>query len=160
EGDSVTIEAADGYLNYSWKNPSGTVISGMRTLRVASAGRYTVTAQDSSGCTAIGNIDVTVATKPKPTIDGPLIVCINSTHRYISVLKTGYRYSWSVEKGNLLDPGRNSTTSIQWTTLGVQRLTLRQTLDSSGCSDSITVLVRVVDHLDPKITSNGPRVFC
>ncbi len=158
-GDSVTLGTAAGFRDYVWRNESGTVIGRGSQIKVGGAGRYFVTARDSLGCEGKGEILVTQAEKPKPTIDGPLIVCINSTQRYISMLKPGYSYSWRAETGSISDAGRGSTVTINWTTLGIQRLTLRQTIDSSGCSDSLTILVRVVDRLEPKITG-GPLVVC
>lgn len=159
-GDSVTLVAQEGYVGYAWKDSSGNVIGTGRTLRAGVKGRYTVTAKDSMGCPGSGTIDVLVADKPKPTIDGPRVVCINSTHRYISQVKTGYSYVWSVKTGTLLDPGRGSTTTINWPTVGPQRLTLWQTIDSTGCADSISILVTVIDRLSPKISTAGPLVFC
>lgn len=159
-GDSVTLEAPPGYRQYSWKNAAGVPLGNARLLRVGDAGRFTVSVRDSLGCEGVGEILVTQAEKPKPTIDGPLLVCINSTHRYVAILKAGNSYRWRVDAGDMRDAGMASITTINWNALGLQRLTLRMTLDSSGCSDSITVLVRVVDKLEPVITASGPRVIC
>jgi hypothetical protein len=159
-GDSLTLEAPPGYRQYSWKNAAGVFLGNTRLLRVGDAGRFTVSVRDSLGCEGVGEILVTLAEKPKPTIDGPLLVCINSTHRYVAILKAGNSYRWRVDAGDMRDAGLASITTINWNALGLQRLTLRMTLDSSGCSDSITVLVRVVDKLDPVITASGPRVIC
>lgn len=66
-GGSIQLTAANGFTNYSWTTPSGT-ISG-QSVTATQAGNYTVTATDPDGCTSTSTVtQVSVTTVPALTI--------------------------------------------------------------------------------------------
>ncbi len=76
EGDSVLLNAGDGYASYRWN-------TGATTQRVVArvSGRYFVIVSDSIGCSANDTISVTVIPRPKPTVslDGSPTPCVGDS---------------------------------------------------------------------------------
>lgn len=99
-GGSVQLTAANGFTNYSWTTPSGT-ISG-QSVTATQAGNYTVTATDPDGCTSTSTAtQITVTNVPSLSITSAsdLDLCPGET-----VALTGTagftNYVWTTPTGN------------------------------------------------------------
>ena len=49
-GQSIVLSAGTGYVNYSWKNEQGVIVSTTSTYTANTRGKYIVTVTNSSGC--------------------------------------------------------------------------------------------------------------
>ncbi len=133
-GASTTLDAGTGYTSYIWL-PSGNT----QTISVTTAGTYSVTVSDASGCTGTDQVNVTTNSNPTPSITGALSFCTgNST---ILDAGTGYTdYNWS--------PSGNTQT-ITVTSAGTYIITVT---DANGCTGTDQVDVTVSANLSPSIT--------
>ena len=98
-GGSTTLNAGPGYSIYAW-SPSGNT----QTINVTTAGTYTVTVTNASGCTGTASVNVTVSSSLTPTITGALAFCAGGS----TILDAGSGYStyiWS-PSGNTQKIGR------------------------------------------------------
>ena len=138
-GDSVTIEAPDGF-SYQWSTGATS-----RSIRVG-AGTYSVTVTGAGGCTGTGEITITQRAPLAPVLSvrGPLEFCEGD-----SVTLEGpagmESYLWSTGE---------TTPSIVVTASGSYSLTV---LDDNGCSgetDAVTVRVNPLPN-PPTITREG-----
>jgi hypothetical protein len=73
-GESSTLSATAGFVNYTWNNNGN-----QAQLTVNQAGTYSVTIADANGCTATDNIIVSAAPVPATQISGPAVICGNNT---------------------------------------------------------------------------------
>jgi predicted secreted protein len=69
-GASATLDAEAGYNTYAWNTGATS-----QTIAATTAGSYTVTVTDATGCSGTDNIAVTVNTNPTPQITGDDAVC-------------------------------------------------------------------------------------
>ncbi|MET0637135.1 MAG: hypothetical protein ABWZ25_13985 [Chitinophagaceae bacterium] len=93
-GDSLqlTVDPGEAFVpSYSWRNPSGVVISTSKDPVVPLVeGQYTVTVADSTGCIVTDSIIVTLNERPTATITSVNSVCDSSfVNLNISVTGTG-----------------------------------------------------------------------
>jgi len=136
QGDTTTLDAGAGYSSYSW-TPSGN----SQTINVTTAGTYSVTVTDSSGCTGSDTVIVTVSPNLNPIITGNLSFCAGDS----TTLDAGAGYSsynWS--------PSGNSQT-INVNTGGIYIVTVS---NGGSCDGSDTVTVTVNPNPTPTITGN------
>lgn len=160
-GDSLVLEAVAGYRDYLWTDDSGRVIGTGQFVRIGKAGRYSVTATDSSGC--IGSslpVDVAMGTKPVFSISGPKIVCINSQVEYSTLYRSRWAYQWSADDAEAEPPTDKQAVRLRWATPGRKTVRLRVQDTQSGCSDSAAFTVDVISELHPEIQAGGSTVFC
>jgi hypothetical protein len=161
EPDSVQLVASSGFTEYRWTIPGAQRITNSNTIIARRSGAHRVAVIDKYGCELLSNVIlVRVHQKPDPVIDGPRVVCINSTHQYHTSNGQGISSFWRVEEGEMLQNDSTGAATIHWSTLGRQRLSLLQTIHPTGCSDSTTILVDVVDRIDVSLTLAGPLLLC
>lgn len=146
EGGSVKLSAENGYNSYLWSNGSTA-----KSITVKTAGTYTVTVTNSSGCTGTSATKtVTVNPLPSPTISagGPLSFCQGGSVTLTA--PNGYSsYLWS----------NNATAkSITVSTSGKYNVTVTNNNGCSGKSADVTVTVNPVPS--PNVTASGPTTFC
>ena len=136
QGDTTMLDAGAGYSSYSW-TPSGN----SQTINVTTAGTYSVTVTDSSGCTGSDTVIVTVSPNLNPIITGNLSFCAGDSTTLDA--GAGYSsYSWS--------PSGNSQT-INVNTGGIYIVTVS---NGGSCDGSDTVTVTVNPNPTPTITGN------
>ncbi len=139
-GSSTTLNAGPGYSSYTWL-PSGNT----QTINVSSAGTYSVTVTNASGCTGTASVIVTVSSSLSPSITGSLNFCTGSS----TILDAGVgfsTYTW-IPAGN--------TQTINVTSAGNYSVTVT---DANGCSG--TDNVTVTENTNPTPIITGTLAFC
>ncbi len=159
----------NGPYSYQWQHSVNNIdfinIGGATSLSYQ-PGSLTVTTwyrQVQSSSTSCGSvytddIQITVNPLPVPTITGDESVCINTTEDYSTESgMTGY--VWSVTGGNIVGPTNTRTVTVNWTTAGIQQLTVNYT-NSNGCTAASATLryIQVNPNTTPSIT--GPSMSC
>ncbi len=144
-GGSTTLDAGAGFSTYIWNTGQTS-----RTISVNSAGNYSVTVTNASGCTGTGSINVTLLSAPNPNITGPTIVCSGGS---ISLdAGPGFsNYSWNTGA---------TTRTITVTTPGTYAVTVT---NSNGCqgTDNISIAAAppvVVDILGSNSVCQGSSI--
>ena len=133
-GNNTTLDAGTGYSAYSWSNSAIT-----EKITVSTAGTYTVTVTNSSGCTGSTSVTVIVNQNPTPSINGTTSICSGSSATLI--VSTAITYLWSTGA---------TTQSISPSTAG----TYSVTVTLNGCTGSTNTTVTVNQKPTPNITGN------
>ncbi|MBI5325051.1 MAG: T9SS type A sorting domain-containing protein [Ignavibacteriae bacterium] len=107
-----------------------------------------------TGCIKENTHVVNVIPLPVPLIDGLTSVCGNSTKVYSTFQKPGHSYLWRAENGVILGSNDSSAINITWTSNPSGTVTLIETVDSTGCKDSISVKIEI--NPLPDVTITGP----
>ncbi len=171
----VTLTGSSGSVTYDWSDLPGTNNGEDRTG--LTAGTYTVTATDGSGCTATQTFTIsepatalscTISVNPSVTVAGHAANTIYRGYGPQSVLLTasgaggtaGYTYAWSPS-------GTGPTKTVSPIITTVYNVTVT---DANGCISTCSVTINVVDvrcgknldkvmvcHKDPK---NGKQPLC
>lgn len=78
-----------------------------------------------------------------PTIQGDLLVCLNSIHTY-DILNPipSSKYCWSVNGGTVINEN-NNTISIQWTTAGTGNITVIERTCMDVQSDPVQIMINI-----------------
>lgn len=143
-GTNLTLDAGSGYSAYSWSTGSVT-----ETTTVNSAGTFSITVTDVSGCT--GTNSITTYTNDNPTVSG------TSTDAGCSVANgtatanpsggaPGYTYSWT---------NTQITQTITGLTAGTYGVTIT---DTNGCTASTPVTVNGANA--PSVTTSITPTGC
>jgi hypothetical protein len=146
EGGNVTLDAGAGFASYMWSTGAQT-----RQITVSSAGTFTVTVTNSSGCIGTSS-PVTTLVKPRPR---PIVTPIGST---------AFCAGDSVQ----LDAGAGYTSYVWSTGSRKQIITVKNAgnysvtvTNSNSCSaQSAAVAVTVWVKPNPQITHSGSFSFC
>lgn len=127
-GDSLTLQAGAGYLQYSWSN--GTLTA---AITAKQAGNYSVTAVDQNGCRAKDTLEVQLYALPKPSLGNDFNLCLGNQRQ----LDAGNfnRYLW--QDGSTSRNYTVSNTGSYWVTVE----------DGHACVGSDTVLVKNIISL-------------
>lgn len=139
---SATASGGTGTIDLAWNNGAGT--GSPVTVSPTVNTTYTVTATDDNGCTATGQVVVTV--NPLPSIDAgsDQSICVGMP---VTLSGTGgVSYSWDngVSNGVSFTPG-----------LGTQTYTVTGT-DANGCVNTDVITVNVLPVPIAAISSNDP----
>lgn len=145
-GDSLTLDAGDGYASYLWSNGE----RGSRIV-VSDTGTYFVTVANADGCFGTSEpVVVTVHERPVPMVtpEGPVNFCTGETLMLRAT--PGYAaYRWSTGE---------TTQNIVVRTLGDYSVVVT---DSNGCTGASSVVtVEVGEVASPRIILNGPPMIC
>ena len=150
-GTSTTLDAGSGYQSYLWSNNSQT-----QTINVTTAGTYSVTVTNSSGCTGSASVNVQVVPLPNPNAGIDNSTCgltynlnaISST----SGVWTGYGPG-TVAFSNNTNPQSVVSVSNQ----GIYTFVWTETVGGS-CSASDTVVITFL--LTPTSTFTATTIEC
>ncbi len=139
-GDSVTLTANEGF-NYLWSNNATS-----QSITVSSAGVYTVTIDDGSGCTGVGSVNVQESPDETPTVttSGPTSFCDGGSVTLTSSAASSY--SWS--------NGGATSQAVDVTASGTYTVTIEGTC---GSFTSEAVEVTMLDAPDAP-TSNDVTI--
>jgi len=151
---SVTLMASSAPSNvtYSWTGPGG-FTSTQQNPSASAVGTYTVTAEDTNGCTGTASAQVTAATGgPSLAATADDLTCEKpETTLMASSTTTGLDYSWS-------GPGGFTSTQQNPTATATGTYTVIGT-DASGCQGSAEVTVEIVlSEIDASAT--GGEIDC
>ncbi|GEM_PF-5230790 len=141
EGESVTLDAGPGYLEYHWSSGETT-----RSITVYTAGTYIVHVKNIYGCE--GNSDpIRVEVKPSPPI--PIV------ERYQDVLMTGnaHAHQWYRDASPI--PGATD----QFLKLGATGVYQVEVWNENGCSTMSEELLISVLGIDPLVESPEFQVY-
>jgi len=154
---SITNHAGS---TYSWTSTGGvTIMSGAGsnsiTVNIGSTnGTISVTETSSSGCSGSATQNITVNSKPSPTITGsPFTQCASSNGVAYNVTNNaGSTYSWSVTGGLTIASGAG--TSAVTINVGTTGGTLSVTETNNGCSGTASQTITVKPNPNPSITGS------
>ncbi|MFZ4522392.1 MAG: T9SS type A sorting domain-containing protein, partial [Bacteroidales bacterium] len=134
EGGSVTLTASGG-TGYLWSNAATTA-----AITVSSAGTYTVTATNESGCSDTETSSITVNPLPVAAItpNGPTTFCVGGSVSLTASGGTSYLWSNSA-----------TTAAITVSSSGTYTVTLS---DENHCTDYNEILVDVMPLLQVSVT--------
>jgi len=145
EGDSITLDAGEGFGTYRWSNGATT-----RSIVVRASNTYRVIVDEASSCRDTSDeivVTFTPAHKPKISPSGAIVLCKGNT----IVLDAGEgfaTYKWST--------GEVSRT-ITVSEAGTYRV---ETIDENGCKAIDQVVVKVVEAFPVKLIPSGPLALC
>ena len=133
---------------YTWKDASGTTISGVGTnnptFTSAVIGNYTLTVTGGSGgCTSSATVTPALTTLPSTafTVTSAVDVNANATVTLGTYVSTS-TYSWNFNGGTPATATGQGPFTVQWGTTGTKTVTLTVT-NASGCFSSGTQTVQV-----------------
>ncbi|MBK9256236.1 MAG: hypothetical protein IPM42_12175 [Saprospiraceae bacterium] len=137
-GETSSFTALGG-TSYLWNTTDTDA-----TITVSTAGDYTVTVTDASGCTSTGTRTLTINDNPTAAITGATEICSGANTTWIA--NGGVDYEWSNTETNA---------SITVTTAGSYTVTVT---DANGCTDSATLTLSTNDS--PTATISGSNNIC
>ena len=137
-GTSTTI-TANGGTSYAWNNGANT-----QSIEASSAGAYTVTVTNATGCTASAVTSVVSAPNPSVQISGNLTACQGESVTLTASGGTSYNWSNSA-----------NTASINPTQSGTYIVTAYNVL---GCE--ATASAEVVISPNPQLNITAPQTIC
>ncbi|MCB0651303.1 MAG: gliding motility-associated C-terminal domain-containing protein [Saprospiraceae bacterium] len=141
-GQTTTLDAGGGYVNYAWSGGG----SG-QTNNYNAPGTYSVTVTDVNGCTGTGSVSVSQNALPQPNITGVLSVCPQGNTSTTLDAGGGFvSYQWT-------GGGTLQTTTVN----GPGSYTVTVT-DGEGCAGEQTVQVNNFAVTSPTIT--GDNTLC
>lgn len=145
QGTSVNL-VATANTSYLWSTGATT-----QSVTTSSAGGYTVTCTNSSGCTKVSST-TTVVVNPVPVV----IIIPSST----TTLCTGGSVTLNATGGAAYAWSTGATTqSITTSLAGAYRVTVTNVYGCTGSSALTTVTVNAIPPT-PSITASGPLSFC
>jgi hypothetical protein len=137
-GQSSTLTASGG-TSYLWSTGANTP-----SINVSTAGTYSVTATDASGCTGTASATVVVFCLPNIAISGDLSLCTGQTSTLTAT--GGTSYLWSTDA---------TTNTINITAAAVYSVTAT---DANGCTGTASVTATQNPTVTPGIS--GDLDFC
>lgn len=154
-GDSVILDAGEGYTSYLWSNRETT-----RRITAHTADAYFVLVTNRSGCSAVSpEVRTEITASPSPRIAGPGVVCDGLRVIYSAPQVKGHQYTWQSKGGTIISGQGTSMVLVEWNSTGT--LDLIQKSESGACvGEAPTAIVQVADRLQPTITTDGPTAIC
>lgn len=161
--DSVTLNANAGTgLTYTW-NVNGSPVTPAATgvsLKVKTAGSYTVTVTDISTTCQKTSTATAVTVNPLPNVtvsaNGPLNICAGSNVILSVPTATGQTYQWMLNGGNI-----TAGTNASYTTTTAGTYSVAVAVSGSGCKDTSSGAVVTVNPLPTAtITAIGSTTAC
>lgn len=137
---SVNVSGGTPSYSFLWSNGNST-----STATGLSSGNYSVTITDGNGCTSTASVTINSGTPPAATISAANTTICSGASTTLSVTG-GNSYSWNTGQ---------TTSSIIISPTGTSSYTV--VVDSSGCTDTATVVVTVSS---PPIASAASATVC
>ena len=162
-----------GKNGYTWAlvpPTAGNITSGASTSSIGVTwtvlGTHQVTVNYTdpvTGCTAaaVSAIDVTVNTLPVPSISGETDPCTGIDKIYTTQAGVS-KYLWTVSSGGTIVSGGDTlspTITINWTTPGVQTVSVNYTI-GTGCTAATPSVFNVLVHQSTPPVISGLNTIC
>ena len=154
---------------YTWSvSTGGTINSGAGTSSIsvtwtaAGAKTVSVTYTNANGCKPVSATvyNVTVNSRPVPTITGPATICANTTGNIYTTQAGMTGYIWTISAGGTIISGTGTNSiSATWTTAGAQYVKVNYT-SSMGCPALTPAQFNVTVKPNPVPTITGATSFC
>src|SRR3989339_161735 len=134
-------------LSYKWSVTGGTIMGADNENNLTvdwntpdSTGTVSLSVTNNvTGCINSGNKIIAINSLPLPSITGSSDVCYNSTNTYFAPPGFGNSYLWRIEGGSIDGADNLQDVRINWNSPdSIGTITLIQTIDSTGCSDSVS----------------------
>ena len=166
EDDGLTYSVNDNPGNtYYWETVNATIGSQNRnSIQLSGFNQplfnVRVAETNAVGCTS-DTVELEVyVIEPSPSIDGPLIVCPNSTGiQYRAVGASSSTYNWSVVGGIQSSGGNTNTITIDWGDEGVGQISVAE-INKFGCLSIPTVINVSKSYILGGNNINGPNEVC
>ena len=140
-GGSTTLNAGDGFALYQWSDGTEE-----ETLTVNTAGTYSLTVEDASGCSGTAAVEVQEYPMPEVDIEGPTGFCIGESIVLSGVGDQISSYEWSTGG---FEAQQTVGTAGDYTVIAT---------DVNGCVDSASVAIEAYPL--PAVTIGGQDYFC
>ena len=133
-GNPITLKVpVCGGCTYSWTNPSNVVIGTTNSVVVNTAGMYSVTVTNSTGCSSTAHYNLVYNPAPSAIVNPGIInICLGSPINATFNAQTGVGWTF------LWNPGGVTTPTFTAHATGTYTLTVT---NSYGCTASTTVTV-------------------
>jgi hypothetical protein len=156
EGDSISLNAGDGYYHYEWSTGDTTQI-----LSVKNAGRYIVRVEDQGGCEGFDTVNVVVYPNPSPIISGDTKVCELETDVEYSVdLFEGHSYVWGISGGSIVSGSGTNSITVNWDTPAQGFVDITEINDTTGCTGYFRAIVDILANPSPVISYEPSTEIC
>ena len=136
---TYSIQGEPAGLDYLWQVTGGLIIADNGSsidVDWVAEGNQTITVTISNpgtNCEKTIEKVVTVEYDPNPAISGDAIVCEDEVEIYSTPYNAGSSYVWTVT-GGIITSGQNSNViTVEWTTPGVQQITVTESNASGNC---------------------------
>jgi trimeric autotransporter adhesin len=138
--NSITLDAGSGFATYAWSGGGAA-----STKVVTSAGPYTVTVTDLTGCSGVATINALIPANPTVSVSGPAAICQGTNAQLVATPGLA-QYTWSI-------PSLNSSISVG--TGGTYTVTAT---DVNGCTTTAQTVLAV--NAAPVPAISGPSSIC
>jgi hypothetical protein len=156
DGDSITLDAGEGYSSYFWSNGDRT-----RYTTIKNSAFLNVTVRDNYGCEGKDTVTVLKMPNPNPLITGPKIICQGNSSRYQTSFTRNHLYNWKVNKGTILKGNGTNEVEIIFDSIGLASIQLEEIDTIYGCRGiSEDYLVEIKPLPVCKISYIGQLEFC
>jgi PKD repeat protein len=139
QGDGVVLgQSAVTGNSYAWSsNPSGFVStkSNPSVMPQASTVYTLVQTIDLTGCSATGEVSISVVPSPTVVLSGDTLVCAGTKHSYLTTDNPGNTYTWTVVGGTVKSGLGSHSVDIRWDNAGKASLQVIES-NNMGCSDT------------------------
>ena len=133
DGSSGILNAGNGFVSYIWSNGTTT-----KEIAVNSAGIYSVTVSDATGCTGTDDVEVTTASTPKALASSNSPVCEGQAIQLTA--SGGSIYSWT---GPLGFQSNQQNPTIQNAMIGMEGSYRVIVSNGGACKDTAWVEVQL-----------------
>ena len=148
---------ATGGASYEWRGPNGfydnVYYAGIFSASLADSGTYYVDIVSLGGCRTTDSVHVAILGTTHPDAFPDTSVCVGKPVR----LGVSHRvsYSWSPSEGLSSNTINDPIAKPNATTIYTVTVT-----DSSGCTDTAHVQIKVLNKIELRAGITGPEVFC
>ncbi len=165
EKNQITYSAGSSTNSYKWTATNGTIQGADNTNNVnviwtagAAGTLKLVEADPSSGCKDSLSQNITINPLPSLSFTGNLSPCANTGETYTLSATAGHSYKWTVTGGTIQGADNGTSVIVNWQSAGAGTVKLIQTIDATGCKDSLTKNITIGDV--PTADFNGIYTVC
>ncbi|MBM2815851.1 MAG: repeat-containing protein [Ignavibacteria bacterium] len=112
----------------------------------------------SFGCNDSLSLPIDIFPTPTPIITGVTDVCEKNNYVYSYNRTSGISNRWLITGGAIIDTSQYSEITVRWNTPGTGKLSLIQTDNKTGCSDTAEMTINI--NPLPDVTITGPKTVC